>query len=87
MLKSKLGRVRVDAYRTDQWPTYSRCFSTHHHYTDKGGTCHIERNHLNFRTRIKRLQRRTICYSRSMEMHDAVIKLYVNHFNTQKHHL
>jgi insertion element IS1 protein InsB len=50
--------------------------------TSKAGTLNIERNHLNFRTRIKRLQRRTICYSKSAEMHEAVIKLYVHYSNS-----
>jgi len=87
VLKSKLGRVWVRAYRTDQWPTYARFFPRRRHHTSKEGTCRIERNHLNFRTRVKRRQRRPICYSRSADMHDAVIKLYVHHFNAQQHQL
>ena len=77
-LRRKLGRAQVNTYRTDKWPTYGRCFPGRRHQTDKGGTSHIVRHHLNFRTRVKRLQRRTICFSKSAEMHDAVIKLYVH---------
>jgi len=36
---------------------------------------------LTFRTRIKRLQRRTICFSKSEVMHDAVLKLHIHHLN------
>jgi hypothetical protein len=38
----------------------------------------IERKHLTLRTRIKRLTRKTICFSRSIQMHDIVIGLFVN---------
>jgi len=81
-LRRTLGRAEVNTYQTDKWPTYRHCFPGHSHRTGKGGTSHIERNHLNFRTRLKRLQRRTICFSKSAEMHDNVIKLYVHHLNS-----
>jgi len=32
------------------------------------------------RTRIKRLVRKTICFSRSTQMHDIVIGLFVNRY-------
>jgi insertion element IS1 protein InsB len=82
----KLARARVNTYRTDKWPTYARCLLRCRHHTSKEGTCRIERHHLNFRTRIKRLQRRTICYSRSPELHDAVIKLFIHYSNSKHHH-
>jgi len=56
------------------------------HRTGKEGTSRIERHNLNFRTHLKRLQRHTICYSKSAVMHDAVIKLYVHHSNAGHHH-
>jgi insertion element IS1 protein InsB len=40
----------------------------------------IERKHLTLRTRIKRLARRTICFSKTEEMHDAVIGLFINRY-------
>ncbi|HEX8493561.1 MAG TPA: IS1 family transposase, partial [Pyrinomonadaceae bacterium] len=40
---------------------------------------------LNFRTHLKRLQRRTICFSKSTEMHEALIKLYIDQHNRQHH--
>jgi IS1 transposase len=36
--------------------------------------------HLTLRTRIKRLSRKTICFSKSVLMHDVVIGLFVNRF-------
>jgi insertion element IS1 protein InsB len=32
------------------------------------------------RTRIKRLARKTICFSKSEEMHDGVIGLFINRY-------
>ena len=40
----------------------------------------IESKHINLRTRIKRLVRRTICFSKSEYMHDLVIGLFVNRY-------
>jgi insertion element IS1 protein InsB len=39
----------------------------------------IERKHLTLRTRLKRLARKTLCFSRSCIRHDLVIGLYMNH--------
>ncbi|MBA2606625.1 MAG: hypothetical protein H0U96_07135 [Acidobacteria bacterium] len=36
---------------------------------------------MNFGVHLKRLNRRTIAFSKSDEMHDAVIKLYVHYHN------
>ena len=38
----------------------------------------IERKHLTLRTRLKRLARKTLCFSRSRVMHDLLIGLYMN---------
>jgi insertion element IS1 protein InsB len=40
----------------------------------------IESKHINLRTRIKRLVRRTICFSKTERMHDLVIGLVVNRY-------
>nr|AFS60658.1 transposase [bacterium symbiont of Theonella swinhoei pTSMAC1] len=34
------------------------------------------------RTRIKRLARKTICFSKSIQMHDIVIGLFVNRYES-----
>jgi hypothetical protein len=36
--------------------------------------------HLTFRARIKRLVRKTICFSKSIQMHQLVIGLFINRF-------
>ncbi len=40
----------------------------------------LERKHLTLRTRIKRLVRRTLCFSKSTAMHELVIGLFINRF-------
>src|SRR6266542_1973443 len=85
-LLQKLGDCRITRYHTDNWQSYARFLPTRRHRTGKEGTSRIERHNLNFRTRLKRLQRHTICYSKSAVTHDAVIKLYVHHSNAGHHH-
>lgn len=48
--------------------------------TGKSNTQQIERDHLTLRTRIKRLCRKTICFSKSEEIHKAVIGTFINLF-------
>jgi insertion element IS1 protein InsB len=50
------------------------------HHPGKRTTQHIEHKRLTLRTRIKRLVRKTMCFSKSTEMHDMVIGLYVNRY-------
>ena len=40
----------------------------------------IERKNLNFRTHIKRLNRKTICFSKNEQIHDNVIGMYIQTF-------
>nr|WP_274713215.1 IS1 family transposase [Xenorhabdus bovienii] len=44
-------------------------------------TMSIERTNLTHRTRIKRLNRKTIGYSKSEEMHDKVIGTFIEREN------
>jgi len=67
-------------YYTDYWGTYARHLDAEGHQPGKRNTQQIERKHLTLRTRIKRLVRKTICFSRSMQMHDVVIGLFVNRY-------
>ena len=46
----------------------------------KKNTQKIERNHLTLRTRIKRLSRKTICFSKNKDIHFAVIGTFINIF-------
>jgi IS1 family transposase/transposase-like protein len=86
-LVEKLSGCAVERFYTDDWQSYAKTLPPEQHTVSKAETLNIERHNLNFRTHLKRLHRRTICFSKSDEMHAAVIKLYVNHANAYQHKL
>jgi transposase len=59
------------------WGSYGREVPKNKHLTGKIFTQRIERNNLTLRTRIKRLARKTICFSRSVEIHEKVIGAFI----------
>ena len=67
-------------FYTDHWGAYERHLEPAMHSPGKRNTQKIERKHLTLRTRIKRLVRKTICFSKSIQMHDIVIGLFVNRY-------
>lgn len=86
LLKS-VSKIQILRYLTDRLKWYGQLIESEHHWVGKEWTQGIERNNLNFRTHLKRFQRRTICFSKSEVMHEAVLKLYVHHLNSQQHKL
>ncbi|EOU0895854.1 TPA: IS1 family transposase, partial [Escherichia coli] len=56
---------------------YTRALPKEKHLTGKIFTQRIERNNLTLRTRIKRLARKTLCFSRSVELHEKVIGAFI----------
>ena len=79
-LKGLLEPFGITKYYTDYWGAYTRHLDADAHQPGKRNTQQIERKHLTLRTRIKRLMRKTICFSRSTQMHDIVIGLFVNRY-------
>ena len=77
-LLQKLEPYQIERFYTDHWPFYEKAISPEKHRIGKRYTQQVERNNLNLRTHLKRLQRRTICFSKSDEMHKAVIGLYMH---------
>jgi insertion element IS1 protein InsB len=79
-LKALLEPFGITRYYTDYWGAYTRHLDADEHQPGKRQTQKIERKHLTLRTRIKRLARKTICFSKSIQMHDIVIGLLVNRY-------
>ena len=77
-LKALLEPFGIRRYYTDDWGAYERHLDTDKHEVGKRNTQKIERKNLNFRTWIKRLVRKTICFSKQELMHDTVIGLLIN---------
>jgi insertion element IS1 protein InsB len=79
-LKALLEPFGLTRFYTDHWGAYARHLDADVHSPGKRNTQQIERKHLTLRTRIKRLVRKTICFSKSIQMHDIVIGLSVNRY-------
>lgn len=70
----------IAKYHTDNWSSYSKYIPPHRHSIGKENTWKIERKNLNFRTHLKRLARRTICFSKNEMIHDNVIGMYIEKY-------
>ena len=70
----------ITRYFTDGWGAYERHLEAEQHTVGKAHTQKLESKHINMRTRIKRLVRRTICFSKTERMHDLVIGLFINRY-------
>jgi insertion element IS1 protein InsB len=61
---------------TDRLKTCRYLIDKKMQYIKRFGTNHIERKNLTLRTHLKRLNRRTICFSKSLGFFTAVLKIY-----------
>lgn len=74
---------------TDFWRAYARVLpQDQHQATDKGDgqTCHVERFNISFfnntlRQRLGRFVRRTLSYSKSDQMHEMCLLLFLHEHN------
>jgi insertion element IS1 protein InsB len=79
-LQALLEPFGITRYFTDGWGAYERHLDATQHQVGKANAQKIESKHINLRTRIKRLVRRTICFSKTEHMHDLVIGLFINRY-------
>ncbi len=79
-LKELLEPFGIRQFYTDDWGAYGRHLPPEKHLIGKRNTQKIERKHLTLRTRVKRLTRKTICFSKLEKMHDIVIGLFINRY-------
>jgi insertion element IS1 protein InsB len=77
-LRKLLKPFDIRRYYTDALAAYGNHLPQKQHTVGKANTQRIERKNLTLRTRIKRLARKTICFSKTIEMHDIVIGLVIN---------
>ena len=61
---------------TDGLPIYRELIPVELHKVKRYGTNHIERKNLSLRTHLKRLNRKTIAFSKSLLMLEACLKIY-----------
>jgi IS1 transposase len=67
-------------FYTDAAGVYERPRPVAAHTVGKINTHQIERKQLTLRTRIKRLARKPLCFSKAVFLHDTVIGLLVNRY-------
>ncbi len=69
---------------SDYWRTYEKVIQTGRHYSvgkESGQTNHVERWNNTLRQRISRFVRKTLSFSKSDEMHELVLKLFLVNYN------
>jgi insertion element IS1 protein InsB len=77
----KVSHLPISVCHTDDWGAYGRLLPQEYlHRVGKDNTWKIERKNLNFRTHIKRLGRKTICFSKNEQIHDNVIGMYIEKY-------
>jgi IS1 family transposase len=76
VLTDTLVLGKVSRIYTDNLITYRRLIPKSVHRHGGGLINHIERSNLNLRIHLKRLSRRTICFSRSVVMLTACLRIY-----------
>ena len=79
-LQALLEPFGITRFYTDGWGAYERPIAPEQHQVGKEHTQKIASKHINLRTRIKRLVRRTICFSKTTTLHDLVIGLFINRY-------
>lgn len=80
-LLRKVEHLPIFICHTDDWGAYERCFpASYKQLVGKDNTWKIERKNLNFRTHLKRLSRKTICFSKNELIHDNLIGMYINRY-------
>ncbi len=66
---------------TDDWVSYAKYILADKHVVGKRGTQKIENKNLLLSTRIKWLAGKIICFSKTEEIHDGVIGLFIKGYS------
>lgn len=67
----------MEQWFTDTWGTYEACLPAEQRQTGKTPLQRLERKRLTLRTRLRRLTRRTNCFSKKQFFHDGLIALFI----------
>jgi insertion element IS1 protein InsB len=68
---------------TDKLNIYPTLLNNSAHIASAYKINHIERFNLTLRTHLKRLSRKTICFSKSVLMLECTLKIYLHYFNSK----
>ena len=73
-----LAPYRFRFYCTDNLNNYAKYLPENQPIATKEFTQGIERQNLSFRIRLKHLARKTICFSKSAQLHDTAIGEFIS---------
>ncbi|MEX8548620.1 MAG: IS1 family transposase [Mucilaginibacter sp.] len=73
-LLKKLQGLEINFYCTDQWKAFAEVLPKEKHIIGKKHTKKIEGINTWFRTRLRRLARRTVCFSKKLLYHYSIMK-------------
>jgi insertion element IS1 protein InsB len=76
--KKILKPFKISMFYSYNFGSYKKYLDSDEHKIGKANMQKMERKNLTIRTRAKRLARKSICFSKSEEMHDIVIGLVIN---------
>ena len=77
----KLKALEIDWFVTDNWEAFKAVLPVQKHLIGKQFTKAIEGVNTWFRTRLRRLVRRTVCFSKKLIYHYSIIKMAIYHRN------
>jgi IS1 family transposase len=72
---------------TDGWEPYAAVIPANQHRPCRksaGRTVHVERWNNTLRQRLARYTRKTLAFSKSIQMHEASIRLFLHHYNLDR---
>lgn len=71
---------------SDFWAAYAQVVPPHQHQRSeqRGQTNHLERWNNTLRQRVGRFVRRTLSFSKTNEMHEGAVRLFIHHYNLQR---
>lgn len=77
----KLKALDIEWFLTDAWEAFAAVLPKAKHLVGKAYTKNIEGLNTFFRTRVRRLVRKTVCFSKKLIYHYSMIKLIIYHRN------
>ena len=80
-----LKSVKIDQYCTDDWKAFANVFAKENHQIGKHLTRNIEGVNTSLRARNRRFVRKTTCFSKKDENHEAAIKIMFQQRNYAYH--
>jgi insertion element IS1 protein InsB len=84
-LYQMLKKFAIKEYCTDKWKAFVQVFREENHRIGKEFTRDIEGVNTSLRARNRRLVRKTTCFSKKIENHDAAIAVMIQYRNWQYH--